>query len=200
MNPFAAPPRLAKLTIEITTLCNLKCAGCPRTTAMAQGAWADLHIPLDRFQRILDHIPPTEFVTLHGIGEPTLHPQFAELVAMARASGRRATGACSATLAIMRPRPSRTGTAMPITPACNSSLLKPTPVCAMLSICASSSAMSVTVFAAKRLRFIDSSSLRRRALGIWLRKSLPLEVQCRGTREPGLSSALSDQSVSTRSM
>ncbi len=40
MNPFAAPPRLAKLTIEITTLCNLKCAGCPRTTAMAQGAWA----------------------------------------------------------------------------------------------------------------------------------------------------------------
>ena len=88
MNPFAAPPRLAKLTIEITTLCNLKCAGCPRTTAMAQGAWADLHIPLDRFQRILDHIPPTEFVTLHGIGEPTLHPQFAELVAMARASGK----------------------------------------------------------------------------------------------------------------
>ncbi|MEW5769642.1 MAG: radical SAM protein [Pseudomonadota bacterium] len=88
MNPLAAPQRLAKLTIEITTLCNLKCAGCPRTTAMEKGAWADLHIPLERFQRILDHIPYTEFVTLHGIGEPTLHPQFNELVAMARASGK----------------------------------------------------------------------------------------------------------------
>ncbi len=88
MNPLAAPQRLAKLTIEITTLCNLKCAGCPRTTAMAKGAWSDQHIPLERFQRILDHIPFTEFVTLHGIGEPTLHPQFTELVAMAKQSGK----------------------------------------------------------------------------------------------------------------
>lgn len=88
MNPFAAPPRLAKLTIEITTLCNLKCAGCPRTTAMAKGLWSDQHIPLERFQRILDHLPATEFVTLHGIGEPTLHPEFNELVAMARQSGK----------------------------------------------------------------------------------------------------------------
>jgi len=88
MNPFAAPARLAKLTIEITTLCNLKCAGCPRTTAMENGAWTDRHIELADFRRILDHIPPTEFVTLHGIGEPTLHPQFTELVAMARQSGK----------------------------------------------------------------------------------------------------------------
>lgn len=88
MNPFAPPQRLAKLTIEITTLCNLKCAGCPRTTAMANGAWSDLHITLEHFQRILDHLPPTDFVTLHGIGEPTLHPQFVELVAMAKQSGK----------------------------------------------------------------------------------------------------------------
>lgn len=88
MNPFAAPSALQKLTIEITTLCNLKCAGCPRTLGIDNGNWIDQHMDLALFQRILDGLPPTGFVTLHGIGEPTLHPQFAELVAMAKQSGK----------------------------------------------------------------------------------------------------------------
>lgn len=88
MSVFAAPRQLAKLTIEITTQCNLKCAGCPRTLGIAAGTWANLHMDLDRLDRILAGLPPTHAVTLHGIGEPTLHPRFVELVAMARASGR----------------------------------------------------------------------------------------------------------------
>ncbi len=88
MNPFAAPSAIQKLTIEITTLCNLKCAGCPRTMGIANGSWIDQHMDLALFQRILDGLPPVGFVTLHGIGEPTLHPQFAELVAMAKQSGK----------------------------------------------------------------------------------------------------------------
>lgn len=88
VNPFVAPSALQKLTIEITTLCNLKCAGCPRTLAIEHGSWIDEHMDLALFQRILDGLPPVGFVTLHGIGEPTLHPQFAELVAMARQSGK----------------------------------------------------------------------------------------------------------------
>jgi MoaA/NifB/PqqE/SkfB family radical SAM enzyme len=82
MNVFKAPERLLKLTIEITTLCNLKCAGCPRTTGIEQGSWTDMHMELDLFGRILDHLPRSALVTLHGIGEPTLHPQFNELVAI----------------------------------------------------------------------------------------------------------------------
>lgn len=88
MNPFVAPTALQKLTIEITTLCNLKCAGCPRTMGIANDTWIDQHMELADFQRILDGWPVTDFVTLHGIGEPTLHPQFVELVAMARQSGK----------------------------------------------------------------------------------------------------------------
>lgn len=88
MNPYAAPDKIAKLTMEITTLCNLKCAGCPRTTAIENGTWSDTHMNTELFARILDHLPPVGFVTLHGIGEPTLHPQFNELVAMAKASGK----------------------------------------------------------------------------------------------------------------
>ena len=88
MDPFTAPSVLQKLTLEITTLCNLKCAGCPRTMSIASGSWIDQHMDLKLFQRVLDGWPPTGFVTLHGIGEPTLHPQFIELVAMARQSGK----------------------------------------------------------------------------------------------------------------
>lgn len=88
MNPFTAPAALQKLTIEITTLCNLKCAGCPRTMGIANDTWTDQHMDLAMFRRILDGWPVTGFVTLHGIGEPTLHPQFVELVAMARQSGK----------------------------------------------------------------------------------------------------------------
>src|SRR3546814_72474 len=88
MNLFTAPRAIQKLTIEITTLCNLKCAGCPRTMGIANDSWIDQHMDLKLFRRILDGWPETGFVTLHGIGEPTLHPQFVELVAMARQSGK----------------------------------------------------------------------------------------------------------------
>ncbi|MFN4165309.1 MAG: radical SAM protein [Ferrovibrio sp.] len=88
MAALKAPPALMKLTIEITTLCNLKCAGCPRTLGIANNSWVDRHMDLGLFQRILDTLPPTGFVTLHGIGEPTLHPEFVELVAMAKKSGK----------------------------------------------------------------------------------------------------------------
>jgi len=86
--PFAAPSKLSKLTVEITTLCNLKCAGCPRTTALENGSWEDMHMSLSCFDNILQNLPPVGFVTLHGIGEPTLHPEFNELVAMAKQSGK----------------------------------------------------------------------------------------------------------------
>jgi len=88
MSPFVAPTQLLKLTIEITTLCNLKCAGCPRTLGVANGTWSNTHMDLDRFERILAGLPVTGMVTLHGIGEPTLHPRFVELVEMAKASGK----------------------------------------------------------------------------------------------------------------
>jgi MoaA/NifB/PqqE/SkfB family radical SAM enzyme len=43
---------------------------------------------IEMFARILDNLPPVGFVTLHGIGEPTLHPEFNEIVSMADRSGK----------------------------------------------------------------------------------------------------------------
>ena len=88
LDPYCTPQYLNKLTMEITTLCNLKCAGCPRTTGIEKGMWEDAHIELPMFEKILKNLPQIGLVTLHGIGEPTLHPQFNELVAMAKASGK----------------------------------------------------------------------------------------------------------------
>jgi MoaA/NifB/PqqE/SkfB family radical SAM enzyme len=86
MNSMATPKSWSKLTIELTTDCNLKCAGCPRTISIAENNWSNIHMPLETFKGVLDHIPPTNMVTLHGIGEPTLHPDFLEIVRLAKTS------------------------------------------------------------------------------------------------------------------
>ena len=77
-----------KLTIEVTTLCNLKCAGCPRTVAVNEGAWVNKSMRLDDFKAILNHLPFVNMVTLHGIGEPTLHKNFIDIVEAAKQSSK----------------------------------------------------------------------------------------------------------------
>lgn len=88
MRRFDTPSTLEKLTIEITTDCNLKCAGCPRTVAIKKGNWFNRSISKEAFSRILQNIPYARMATLHGIGEPMLHADFIDLVKMARQSGK----------------------------------------------------------------------------------------------------------------
>ena len=87
-NPFAVPTRLRRLQIEITTGCNLRCAGCQRTIGMAACSWRNAHMPASRFAAILANAPPAEAIVLQGIGEPTLHPDLPQLIAAARATGK----------------------------------------------------------------------------------------------------------------
>jgi MoaA/NifB/PqqE/SkfB family radical SAM enzyme/pimeloyl-ACP methyl ester carboxylesterase len=74
-----------QLNIEITSRCNLSCGHCARTlyprpaTDMAR----------ELFCAILDLLPNTCRVVLVGLGEPTLHPELADLVALAAQRGRR---------------------------------------------------------------------------------------------------------------
>lgn len=87
-NLFSAPARLRRLQIEVTTGCNLRCAGCQRTLGIAEGTWRNAHMPLDRFTAVLANAPPADAIILQGIGEPTLHPSLPEMVRLARRSGR----------------------------------------------------------------------------------------------------------------
>lgn len=82
------PDKIRRLTIEVTTACNLSCTGCQRTIAAAKQQWKTRHMPLETFKHMVEKLPPVELGVLHGIGEPTLHPDFEELCTIAKKSGR----------------------------------------------------------------------------------------------------------------
>ena len=77
---------LNKLYVEITTTCNLDCVMCVRRVwdepigIMPRAAFADL---MDQVRRL--DAPPT--IHLSGFGEPTTHPDFLDLVRMAKETG-----------------------------------------------------------------------------------------------------------------
>ena len=88
MNPFALPQRLKRFQVEITTGCNLACAGCPRTIGIAQGSWRNKNMSPKRFAALIANAPKSDILVLQGIGEPTLHPKLEELIGIAKASKR----------------------------------------------------------------------------------------------------------------
>jgi radical SAM protein with 4Fe4S-binding SPASM domain len=79
-----APP--GHLQVEIITSCNLGCVMCPRTVAIERAS-ADpqwhRRMPLDRFLTLLDEFPTLQSLSLHGIGEPLMHPQLFEMITAA---------------------------------------------------------------------------------------------------------------------
>ena len=66
-----------RLVLELTNACNLRCIMCGRDEANFSLTTFDIDI-LKNLAPILDEV---EEVTLFGWGEPTLHPQFEEILA-----------------------------------------------------------------------------------------------------------------------
>ena len=71
--------------IELTTVCNYSCFYC------AGRDMAQRHMDMAVFGQILDRLPADGGVTvsLQGEGEPTLHPQFWDMVEAVRAKGHQ---------------------------------------------------------------------------------------------------------------
>ncbi len=77
---------LNKLYVEITTVCNLDCTMCERRT------WNEpfKHMSLAMFSNLMRQIqqlPTLPIIHLGGYGEPMAHPDFLEIVKLAKASG-----------------------------------------------------------------------------------------------------------------
>jgi radical SAM protein with 4Fe4S-binding SPASM domain len=73
--------KLAKVYIEISNLCNLQCSFCPEVKREKK------ILKLEEFKKIIAAVTPfTERVTLHLMGEPLLHPEFAEFIEVLNAS------------------------------------------------------------------------------------------------------------------
>ena len=76
-----ALPRFAQ--IEPVGRCNLACRMC----TVNERADTVAELPLQRFVELLDQMPELQQLHLQGLGEPMLHPQFFEMVALAAARG-----------------------------------------------------------------------------------------------------------------
>ena len=75
---------LKKAYVEITNRCNLSCSFCPKTKREMRTMTAD------EFALVLDRLRGhVTYVYLHVMGEPLLHPQLGQLMALAEERGMK---------------------------------------------------------------------------------------------------------------
>ena len=81
-----APPKFVQM--EPVGQCNLRCRMCPiqfRRDGPPYGPPA--YMDFDVFTRLLDELPELEELHLQGLGEPTIHPRFFDMVSHAVSRG-----------------------------------------------------------------------------------------------------------------
>lgn len=88
LTPDAIRPNVSTMTVEVTTCCSLRCVGCVGTVGRESSAWQDRHMSAALFARVCGNLPTLDRLTLHGIGEPTLNPEYLRIVDIAARTGR----------------------------------------------------------------------------------------------------------------
>jgi len=94
-----APPLPRYLQIEPVGQCNLRCRMCAiqfRQDGPPHGPLA--FMPFDDFKRLVLEFGDIEELQLQGLGEPTMHPRFFDMVAWASARGIRVSTNSNLTL------------------------------------------------------------------------------------------------------
>ena len=85
-----------RMYLEITNVCNLRCAFCPGTNRPQR------FMTPEEFRQLAARLRPYgTYLMLHVMGEPLLHPQLAELLDIAGALGFRV---CLVTNGTLLPR------------------------------------------------------------------------------------------------
>lgn len=76
--------RFKKIYAEITNVCNLSCSFCAKTAREPR------FMQVDEFSFLLNEVKPyTDYLYLHLMGEPLLHPQLKDLLGLCEKSGIR---------------------------------------------------------------------------------------------------------------
>jgi MoaA/NifB/PqqE/SkfB family radical SAM enzyme len=86
--PSNKPLKIQSIHLEHTTYCNLRCPGCHLTSQVAAGKWKYQHMKIDNYKSILHNLPAANVLALFSFGEPTMHPDFPELLDLARNIGK----------------------------------------------------------------------------------------------------------------
>jgi MoaA/NifB/PqqE/SkfB family radical SAM enzyme len=82
------PFKVQSVFIENSTYCNLRCPGCFLTTQIESGDWKYQHMSISDFKLVICNLPHAETLSLHSYGEPTIHPDFPEMVKFAKETGK----------------------------------------------------------------------------------------------------------------
>lgn len=104
LKPLMARSLPRHLQIEIITRCNLACTMCPRTVALKRARSQEevnpwyRQMPFERFKEIINQFHALQSLSLHGIGEPLMHPQLFEMVEASAARGIKVRFTTNATL------------------------------------------------------------------------------------------------------
>lgn len=90
------PPVPKRIVVEPTNACNLACQYCGNKDMVRPASYLSVAM----YERLLDEMVALDIprLTLHTIGEPTLHPRIGELVRMAADRGRVAVLSTNGTL------------------------------------------------------------------------------------------------------
>ena len=84
---------LSRIYLEITNICNRSCAFCPGTKRPAR------MLTPEEFALLAGRLRPhTDYLYLHVMGEPLLHPQLGELLDIASRLGFRVIVTTNGTL------------------------------------------------------------------------------------------------------
>ena len=80
------PPVPKRVIIEPTNACNLGCSYCGNKDMLRPAQY----LPLELYRRMLGEMVELGIprMTLHTVGEPTLHPRLPEMIALAKSAGR----------------------------------------------------------------------------------------------------------------
>ncbi len=89
---------IEKLYVEASTLCNLDCTMC-----MRQGWKGELlgHMDMNLYRKLIEEVKGLKSIHtifFGGVGEPMFHPDFVEMVRMAKSAGKRVECVTNGTL------------------------------------------------------------------------------------------------------
>jgi MoaA/NifB/PqqE/SkfB family radical SAM enzyme len=89
-------PKLDWIQVEISSYCNANCIYCPHFAYRKN--WQNRYLPIDTFRNLISAFRKTKLVYLQGWGEPFTHPQFFEMVRLAKEAGCRVGTTSNGTL------------------------------------------------------------------------------------------------------
>ncbi|MGD2272621.1 MAG: radical SAM protein [Desulfobacterales bacterium] len=73
------------IQVEISSYCNALCIYCPHSAYKKN--WQNRYLPLELFKKLVPAFKSTRLIYLQGWGEPFTHPQFFEMLRIAKEAG-----------------------------------------------------------------------------------------------------------------